>query len=91
MAAPFILDNLGNFENNTIGYPSRLLYFNDIRDIPEDFGYVSGKSLEGLFIDRMEQNEEITAKFTNENRFQKVVTAALLRQVYEQIHSQGPA
>lgn len=32
----------------------------------ENFGYVFLKALEGLFIDRMDQNEEITAKFMNE-------------------------
>jgi len=37
-----------------------------IANTMENFGYVFRKALEGLFIDRMEQNEEITAKFLNE-------------------------
>ena len=41
-----------------------------IANTMENFGYVFRKALEGLFIDRMEQNEEITAKFMNEKDFQ---------------------
>jgi len=51
----------------------------------ENFGYVFLKALEGIFIDRMEQNEEITAKFMNENDFRKVVGNHLLNEVYKQI------
>ncbi|MBU4178420.1 MAG: type I restriction endonuclease subunit R, partial [Actinobacteria bacterium] len=51
----------------------------------ENFGYVFLKALEGLFIDRMDQNEEITAKFMNEKGFQDIVGRHLLEQVYEQI------
>jgi len=54
----------------------------------ENFGYVFLKSLEGLFIDRMDQNEEITAKFLNEEEFQSAVGKNLLRQVYEQIRTE---
>ena len=51
----------------------------------ENFGYVFLKALEGLFIDRMEQNEEITAKYLNEKEFQDTVGQNLLKQVYEEI------
>jgi type I restriction enzyme R subunit len=34
----------------------------------EDFGYVFRKTLEGIFIKRMEQNDEIAAKFMNEDQ-----------------------
>jgi type I restriction enzyme R subunit len=54
----------------------------------ENFGYVFLKALEGLFIDRMEQNEEITAKFMNEKEFQDIVGRHLLKQVYEQIRTE---
>jgi len=54
----------------------------------ENFGYVFLKTLEDLFIDRMEQNEEIAAKFMNEKDFQEVVGKSLLKQVYEQIRSE---
>ncbi len=54
----------------------------------ENFGYVFRKALEKLFIDRMEQNEDITAKFMNEKEFKKVIGKALLERVYKQIHSE---
>jgi len=57
----------------------------------ENFGYVFRKALEGLFIDRMEQNEEITAKYMNEEQFRKAVTQHLLKEVYDQIRSEEEA
>lgn len=54
----------------------------------ENFKYVFGKALESLFIDRMEQNEEIFARFMNEPNFQRLVEEHLRRQVYEQIRSE---
>ncbi len=54
----------------------------------ENFGYVFRKALEDLFIDRMEQNEEITAKFMNDQQFQETVEKYLMKQVYEQFHSE---
>lgn len=39
-------------------------------------------------MDRMEQNEEITAKYLNEKDFQQVVGQKLLKQVFEQIHEE---
>ena len=56
----------------------------------ENFGYVFLKALEGLFIDRMEQNEEMTARFMNDKEFQNVVGKHLLKTVYEQVHSEEP-
>jgi type I restriction enzyme R subunit len=52
----------------------------------ENFGYVFLKALEGLFIDRMDQNEEITAQYLNNKDFQTAVGQNLLKKVYEQIH-----
>ena len=49
------------------------------------FKYVFDKALEGIFIDRMEQNEEITAKFMNDGEFQRIVTDHLRQRVYTQI------
>tara|TARA_B100000315_G_scaffold252069_1_gene288088 strand:- start:7595 stop:10588 length:2994 start_codon:yes stop_codon:yes gene_type:complete len=56
----------------------------------ENFGYVFRKTLEGLFIDRMEQNEDITAKFMNDKEFQTLVGKRLMKQVYDQIRSENP-
>ena len=54
----------------------------------ENFGFVFRKALEGLFIDRMEQNEEITAKFMNEDQFREAVSQHLLKEVYEKIREE---
>lgn len=54
----------------------------------ENFGYVFLKALEGLFIDRMDQNEEITAKYMNEKDFKNAVGQHLLKKVYEQIRAE---
>lgn len=59
-----------------------------IANTMENFGYVFFKALEGLFIDRMEQNEEIAAKFMNEKNFREAVSQHLLKQVYESIREQ---
>ncbi len=57
----------------------------------ENFGYVFRKALEGLFIDRMDQNEEITARYMNEDRFREAVSQHLLKDVYEHIRTQETA
>jgi type I restriction enzyme R subunit len=54
----------------------------------ENFGYAFCKQLESLFINRMDQNEEITAKFMNEKEFQEAVGKYLLHQVYNQIRAE---
>jgi type I restriction enzyme R subunit len=54
----------------------------------ENFGYVFRKALEGLFIDRMEQNEEITAKFMNEDQFREAVSQHLLKEVYKELRGE---
>jgi len=51
----------------------------------DGFHLVFRKVLEGLFIDRMEQNEGIFAKFMNDPEFKTVVEDGLGRQVYDQI------
>lgn len=53
----------------------------------ENFSYVFKQALEGIFIDRMDQNEDIAARFMNEDRFQAAVSKHLLKEVYEQIRS----
>jgi type I restriction enzyme R subunit len=85
--------------------PADELFFNQIREeaiADEDlcqvarantidkFRFVFDKALETLFIDRMEQNEELFAKFMNDQDFQKIVREHLLRQVYDQIREEKP-
>jgi type I restriction enzyme R subunit len=84
--------------------PADELFFNQIREEAvadeklreaatantiENFRFVFEKALEGLFIDRMEQNEELFARYMNDPAFQKVVAEHLLRQVYSQIRDEG--
>lgn len=57
----------------------------------DNFRYVFVKALEGLFIDRMEQNEELFAKYMNDGDFKKLVSEHLLQQVYEQIREEDAA
>lgn len=57
----------------------------------DNFRYVFVKALEGLFIDRMEQNEELFAKYMNDGDFKKLVSEHLLKQVYDQIREEGAA
>lgn len=57
----------------------------------ENFRFVFEKALEGLFIDRMDQNEELFARYMNDPSFQKVVAEHLLRQVYDQIRAEPAA
>ncbi len=66
-------------------YTTYKTYYRLIKSIADD----PKKALEGFFIDRMDQNEEITAKFMNEKDFQEIVTKHLLKQVYEQIRVEG--
>ncbi len=51
----------------------------------DNFAYVFDKALEGFFIDRMEQNQDIFARFMNDTEFKSTVAAYLRSQVYQQI------
>jgi type I restriction enzyme R subunit len=57
----------------------------------DNFRYVFVKALEAVFIDRMEQNEELFAKYMNDADFRKVVSEHLLKQVYDKIRAEGAA
>jgi type I restriction enzyme, R subunit len=54
----------------------------------DNFEYVFDKRVDDLFVDRMEQNENITSKFLNDPEFKKVITAFLIRQVYERVRKE---
>ena len=86
--------------------PADELFFNQIREEAvgddelrqaalantiENFRFVFDKALETLFIDRMEQNEELFAKFMNDQEFQKIVREHLLREVYTEIREEDKA
>jgi type I restriction enzyme R subunit len=56
---------------------------------PEDkFALVFNNLLETLFIERMDQNEEIFARYMNDGAFQKVVVAWLASEVYHKLRGE---
>jgi len=56
---------------------------------PEDkFKLVFQNLLQTLFVERMDQNEEIFARFMNDVTFQKMVTAWLAREAYGRIRNE---
>ncbi|MFZ1140835.1 MAG: hypothetical protein WAN76_16745, partial [Candidatus Sulfotelmatobacter sp.] len=54
----------------------------------ENFKYVFDKAVEGKFIDRMDQNQEIFARYMNDPAFANVVVDVLRKQVYDQIRAE---
>ncbi|MFP4098426.1 MAG: type I restriction endonuclease subunit R [Alphaproteobacteria bacterium] len=54
----------------------------------ENFNYVFEKMLEGLFIERMEGNEEIFAKVMNDDTFRNVAAGYLVKEVYRKIRAE---
>jgi type I restriction enzyme R subunit len=57
----------------------------------ENFEPVFNKQLENLFIERMEDNEEIFMRLMNDSRFREVAAKHLMRAVYEQITADAEA
>ncbi|MEA2238443.1 MAG: type restriction enzyme subunit [Thermoanaerobaculia bacterium] len=53
----------------------------------DNFKFVFDKTLENLFIDRMEQNEDLFARYMNNPDFQKLVAQMLGKQVYDRIRT----
>jgi type I restriction enzyme, R subunit len=55
----------------------------------ENFSYVFDKAVEGKFIDRMDQNQEIFTRYMNDPAFANLVVNVLRKQVYEQIKAEA--
>ena len=55
----------------------------------ENFGYIFRRALGGILIDHMDQNEEITARFMNEEQLREIVSRHLLSEVCEQIRGES--
>ena len=51
----------------------------------ENFKYVFDKMLEGLFVERMDGNEEIFTRLMNDEEFKEIASKHLVREVYESI------
>jgi type I restriction enzyme R subunit len=54
----------------------------------DNFAYVFEKMLEGLFIERMDGNEEIFGRLMNDDDFRRVAKEHLLHEVYERLQSE---
>ena len=54
------------------------------------FELVFKNLLEGLFVERMDQNEEMFARFMNDNSFQEVVTGWLAAEAYRRLRLPAP-
>jgi len=53
---------------------------------PEDkFALVFNNLLETLFMERMDQNEEVFARYMNDPDFQKAIASLLAKQVYKKL------
>lgn len=57
----------------------------------ENFQMVLKKELEGLVIDRMEQNQETAARFLNDPAVPSLIEAELGRRMYEEIRTPAPS
>ncbi len=55
----------------------------------EKFSLLFSAMLQSLFIERMEQNEDIFGKFMNEKEFQKVVSEWISEQVYSRLKQES--
>ena len=53
----------------------------------DKFSLVFNNLLETLFVERMDQNEEIFARFMNEESFRKVIAAWMASEVYRKLES----
>lgn len=56
----------------------------------ENFRFVWDRTLQGIFIDRMDLNEEFFARFMNDPEFHRVLSALLMRDVYDRIRAAEP-
>ena len=54
----------------------------------DNFSLVFNSMLEGMFIERMEGNEEIFAKLMNDDRFRQAAAHGLVKRVYDSIMGQ---
>ncbi len=55
----------------------------------ENFGFPFNEKLEELFIDRVDQNAVITARFLDEPAFRQAVSQYLLKEVYQKIRQES--
>jgi len=76
-------------EEQGLGAEHEEMLLREMANTLDAFKYVFDKILQDLFIDRMEQNDEITTKSLNDNQFQAAVTSHLRENVYDQIRGEA--
>ncbi len=54
----------------------------------DNFGFIFMKKIDELFLDRLDMNGSFTERFMNDPEFKSVVSAFMLKQVYERIRSE---
>jgi type I restriction enzyme R subunit len=54
----------------------------------DGFKFVFNNKIEDIFVDRMEQNEKLTARFLNDTDFKELVSQYLMKKVYETIREE---
>ena len=54
----------------------------------DNFGFIFMKKIDDLFLDRLDMNGSFTERFMNDPEFKSVVSAFMLKQVYERIRSE---
>ena len=57
----------------------------------DNFRHVFDPALEGIFVDRMDDNADIFARFMNEAEFRQIVQETLRRRVYDEIRGEDAA
>jgi type I restriction enzyme, R subunit len=55
----------------------------------DNFELAMKPKVEGLMIDRMEQNQEIVTRYLNDPAFQTAAFKALIAQIYQEIRASG--
>lgn len=55
-----------------------------------DFALAMKAKVEGLMIDRMDQNQEIVTRYLNDAQFQDVAFRLLVRRIYDEVRAQAP-
>ena len=64
---------------------------NKRNELSDNFKHVFERMLDGLFIDRMEGNEEIFDRIMQDASFRDVASAHLMREIYDRLRAGAKA
>ena len=57
----------------------------------DNFALAMKAKVEGLMIDRMDQNQEIVTRYLNDPQFQEVAFRLLVKRIYDELRMKEPA